>query len=1087
MLRFQLLGGFEVTHVDQPIPGLTRLRMQSLLAYLLLHCDVPQSRAHISFTFWPDSSDSQARTNLRRELLQLRRVLPQSEDYLHTDSQAIQWNPVAAYSLDVNDFVAALTAAETTDNAQKHAGLLQKAVTLYQGTLLPGLYDEWILAKREELDQQYVRALEQLTALYADDRDYTAAIRVAQRLLRHDPLNEPIYLRLMEFYAHQNDRARALHTYHTCVTVLARELDIAPGAEVQRLYEQLYLKETAGEAKSDREKFDSTQLVGRRSEWQVLLNAWQRAASGRAHLLMIKGEAGIGKTRLGEELLNWVHRQGLLIARTRAYAAEGRLAYAPIIEWLRSDSLRVRVAELDAVWQAEIARLLPELLGDDPLLHRLDPLTERWQRQRLFEALARVVAVEKQPKLLFIDDLQWCDQETLEWLHFLLRFKPAAPLLVMATVRVGEVAVDHPLQALLHALEQSEQVTGVRLSHLSLDETLALATGISGEALGGEEADYLFNASEGNPLFVVEMVHAGHHRQQVRNQKEAARDRDPGISSVELPPKVHAVIQDRLRQLSPAARALAGIAATIGRSFDFDVLAATSEDSEISVANGLDELWRRRIVREQDINRYDFSHDRIREVAYAAIGPVQRQMLHRRVAQALASVHADELNTVSGELARHCERAGLLDRAIAWHERAAKAASILYALDKSISHCRSGLKLLQSLPTSEGRKRRELQLLMSLASFTNVSMGLTAPEYEETLLRARELAVEIHDIDNQIAIAGALTSVTIATGRSEQGLAFAREGLAFARQTQDPTHFTSALWRDARVAQHLGRFDHVKAALEQAMAIFASASSRGDEVLLKGKRSVELALAINHWLQGYPEQALADSRSAMSRTDDPHNMFDATNAMFFASILYRNVGAYDLLAPQVEQMLSLGARYNLPLSQQSGKVFRGWELAHQGRLSEGIQWTRRGVDEFREMGHTMFQTHRLAMLAEMLMWAHQWEEADSIVREALAISERASEHFWDVELYRLQGDLLLAREGLHEKAEQSYQRAIEIAQQQHARSLQLRATMALSRLWQRQGKTEQAHEHLVDLYGLFTEGFDTHDLCAARALLDQLC
>lgn len=1087
MLQFQLLGGFKVTYLDQPIPGLTRLRMQSLLAYLLLHCDVPQLRAHISFTFWPDSSDSQARTNLRRELLQLRRVLPQSEDYLYTDSQVIQWNPAAAYSLDVNDFVAALTAAETTDNAQQHADLLQKAVTLYQGNLLPGLYDEWILAKREELDQQYVRALEQLTALHADDRDYTAAIQVAQRLLRHDPLNESIYLRLMEFYAHQNDRARALHTYHTCVTVLARELDIAPGVEVQRLYEQLYLKGTAGEAKSDKGKFDSTQLIGRRSEWRVLLNTWQRATSGQPHLLIIKGEAGIGKTRLGEELLNWVHRQGLPIARTRAYAAEGRLAYAPIIEWLRSDALRVRVAELDAVWQAEIARLLPDLLEDDPLLPRLDPLTERWQRHRLFEALARVIAVEKQPKLLFIDDLQWCDQETLEWIHFLLRFEPAAPLLVMATVRAGEVAGDHPLQALLRALEHGEQVTNVRLSHLSLHETLSLATGISGEMLDREEAEYLFEASEGNPLFVVEMVQAGHHRQQIRHQKEATRDRDPVISSIELPPKVHAVIQERLRQLSPAARTLTSIAATIGRSFDFDVLAATSEDSEITVANGLDELWQRRIVREQDINRYDFSHDHIREVAYAEIGPVQRQMLHRRVAQALASVHADELDMVSGELARHCERAGLIERAIAWHERAAKAASILYALDKSISHCRSGLKLLRSLPANEGRKRRELQLLLSLASFTNVSTGLTAPEYEETLLQAHELAVEVHDIDSQIAIAGALTGVVIATGRNEQASLLAREGLALARETQNPTHLTSALWRDSQVAQHLGHFDHAGAALEQAMVLFANAAPQGDEALLRGQRNLQLTLALNHWLLGYPERAMADAKSAMSRAEDPYNMFGLTNAAFFSSLLYRNVGAYDLLAPQVEQMLSLGARYNLPLSQQSGKVFRGWELAHQGRLSEGIQWTRRGVDEFREMGHTMFQTHRLAMLAEMLLWAHEWKEADSTLREALAISERASEHFWDVELYRLQGDLLLGRDGLQEEAEQSYQRAIEIAQQQHARSLQLRATMALSRLWQRQGKTEQAYEHLADLYGLFTEGFATHDLRAAKALLDQLC
>ena len=184
-------------------------------------------------------------------------------------------------------------------------------------------------------------------------------------------------------------------------------------------------------------------------------------------------------------------------------------------------------------------------------------------------------------------------------------------------------------------------------------------------------------------------------------------------------------------------------------------------------------------------------------------------------------------------------------------------------------------------------------------------------------------------------------------------------------------------------------------------------------------------------------------------------------------------------------MVSLGAKYDLPLSRQSGDIFSGWVLAHQGDVPGGIQQATRGIDGFRHMGHSMYQTHRLAMLVEMHLMADQVDVAQTVLDEALSISREKAEHFWDVELYRLGGDLGLAR-GADRRAEDAYHQAIDVARHQGAKSLELRATVALCCLGGRRSKTEQAYECLAELYGCFTEGFDTHDLRAAKALLDHL-
>src|SRR5262249_43608547 len=207
---------------------------------------------------------------------------------------------------------------------------------------------------------------------------------------------------------------------------------------------------------------------------------------------LLLGEAGIGKSRLAEEALVWVGQQGCATARTRAYAAEGRLSYGPVVEWLRSESLRLALARLDAVWLSEVARLLPELLANRPDLPHPEPLTEYWQRQRVFEALTGAGLQGSQPLLLLIDALQWCDQETVEWLHYLLRFDPRARLLVVGTARAEDLDEQHPVTTLLHDLQHVTDVTEIPLMPLSAAETAQLAANMAGRDLGADQAIGLY-------------------------------------------------------------------------------------------------------------------------------------------------------------------------------------------------------------------------------------------------------------------------------------------------------------------------------------------------------------------------------------------------------------------------------------------------------------------------------------------------------------------------------------------------------------------------------------------------------------------
>jgi DNA-binding SARP family transcriptional activator len=819
-LHIQLLGEFLLRAGDTPVTTVASPRLQSLLAYLVLHHNAPHPRQRLAFLLWPDSSEGQAHTDLRSLLHRLRRALPNADDFLRADRTTLAWRADAPWTLDVADFQRAVAEAEEAWRASDHQAAraaLEAALARYCGDLLPGCYDDWLSPERQRLRELFGAALERLIALLEQARDYLAAIEVAQRLLRHDPLREATYRTLMRLHALSSDRAAALRAYHTCAATLERELGAEPGQATRAAYEHLLHLDTA-EATPQPPLVAAAPLVGRREEWARLQAAWQ-IARGRPHMLVLAGEAGIGKTRLAEELLAWADRQGLATAVARCYAAEGGLAYAPVAAWLRAGSLRAALAALDAVWLTDIARLLPELLADRPRLPRPEPLAESWQRQRLFEALARAILAGRQALLLLLDDLQWCDRETLEWLHYLLRFDPKAHLLVVGTVRSEDVPADHPLRSWLAALRRGGQVTEIELGCLDADETAQLAAQVVDRTLDPRLTAQVYAETEGNPLFVVETMRAAVEDWRLEIGDYSAASQSPISNLHSLPPMVQAVVEARLAQLSPAAHELMSLAATIGREFRVGVLVRAAGGDEDALVRGLDELWQRRIVREQGADAYDFSHDKLREVAYAGLSAARRRLLHRRVAQALEeSSSGPALEAASGQIADHFERAGMPDRALPYSVRAAEHAARMYAHHQAEARYAHAISIatrldrpsleLTALYTARGRA---LELAGRYADAVQVYRDL------EALARARgDPAMECAAISQLVMAHLVLTSGVHNVALAEPLIA---RGLALARAIGDSDQEARLLWGKMFLSNLLGRIEEAYEAGEASIAL----------------------------------------------------------------------------------------------------------------------------------------------------------------------------------------------------------------------------------------------------------------------------
>jgi predicted ATPase len=304
------------------------------------------------------------------------------------------------------------------------------------------------------------------------------------------------------------------------------------------------------------------------------------------------------------------------------------VAYTPLVSLLRNDKVQARLTELDQAWLVELTRLLPELKVKHPDLPDPEELTEGWQRTRLFEACARAILGNKGRLVILLDDLHWCDRETLAWLRYMMEMEKEAKLLFLGGIRAEDLTPEHPVSSLITDLGRSGLVSEIELNSLDQEATLSLAASVWGDALEDSVGEQLFQETEGNPLFVVEVVRSGYIR--------ALEDPD---RRSEIPPKVQAVIKSRLEALSSGSRELTNLAAVLGREFDYHLLAEAAELDQESILNGLDELWQRRVIRDQGEGGYDFSHEMFREVITGELSPHRQRHLHLRIAQALERLH----------------------------------------------------------------------------------------------------------------------------------------------------------------------------------------------------------------------------------------------------------------------------------------------------------------------------------------------------------------------------------------------------------------------------------------------------------------
>jgi len=603
--------------------------------------------------------------------------------------------------------------------------------------------------------------------------------------------------------------------------VLRREMGVEPGPATLELFERILKAEpkASRELKSGSPMSPAAKplsqlqkvraLVGRTMEWHELASAWQSAVGQGPRVAVISGEPGIGKTRLADELYQSCVRQGHAAARSRCYAGQGQVAYAPVAEWLRSDAVRAGWTSLRPQQLAELARLVPEIPEQFPELAllgpgQLSPLAESWQRLHFYESLSAAFGKSRKPMLLFLDDMQWCDSDSFEWLNALLTSSAAVGILMLGTVRAEETGREHPFTRFLAGLRPSGVVLEIPLAPLDAQETEELARLESLKPLESGNLGEIYRATRGNPLFVVESVRAG-------------------LQST----RVHAVIASRLAQLTAASYELAGLASVVGRPFSFELLTKASDWDEGSVSEALDELFRRRIVESRGASEYDFTQDRLREVACAELSVVRQRYLHRRVARALAEVHAADIDSWKGQIASHFEQAGMAEDAIEHYWRAAAYARQRYADTEAADLLRRALALCRGFPESDRRLTQELDLLVTLGPALVTTEGYSAAEVGETYERALGLSRRLDDRNIFVILSGTWVFHTV-RGDLEKARHFSLEFLRAAEREPTPGLTQAGNFLLGSCLFHLG---HLEESLEHMTAAMRAQGGPAESVL----------------------------------------------------------------------------------------------------------------------------------------------------------------------------------------------------------------------------------------------------------------
>jgi TOMM system kinase/cyclase fusion protein len=842
-----------------------------------------------------------------------------------------------------------------------------------------------------------------------------------------------------------------------------------------------------------------TPLVGRAQEIGLLQARWAQVKEGVGQMVLLSGEAGIGKSRLVQVLKEQVAAEPQAwLTPCQCSPYHQNTALYPWIELLERVVLRFEREETPPQKLSKLEGFLVQyglpLAEAVPLFATLlslslpadyAPLTmsPEQQKQQTLRALLMILLrmAAQQPVLFVMEDLHWVDPSTLEFLTLLVDQGPTARILALWTCRPDFsppwTERSHCTQITVNRLPQQQAVEVIRqVAH--------------GKALPPEVVAQIVAKTDGVPLFVEEQTKMVLESGLLAEREERYELIGP-LPPLAIPTTLHDALMARLDRLA-TVKALAQLGATLGREFSYDLLRAVAPWDKEILQRGLHQLVAAEFLYQQGVPphaTYRFKHALIQETAYQSLLKSTRQQYHQRIAQVLEAQFPATAETQPELLAHHYTAAGLPAQAIPYWQRAGQRASERSAYVEAIAHLTKGLQVLAALPETPERMQQELHLQTALGPAVMATQGYAAPEVEKAYARARELCQQVGQTPQLFRVRFGLWLFYAVRGEYKTAHELAEQLLTLAQSMQDPASLLEAHWALTATLTWLGELVLALQHAEQGIALYEPQHHHAHAFLYgldPGVVCLSYAAYVS-WFLGYPDRALARIHAALSLAQELAHPLSLTSALNFAAWLHHYRREVQAVKERAEELLALSTEQGFTLWVASATIMRGWVLVEQGQGEEGMAQMRRGLTDWQASGAALTRPYFLSLLAEVYGNAGRAEEGLRVLAEALEVVHKTEQRIGEAELYRLKGELLLMQATADEhQADGCFHRALDIARQQQAKSWELRAAMSLSRLWQQQDKRAEAYDLLAPIYGWFTEGFDTADLQEAKALLEEL-
>ena len=858
-----------------------------------------------------------------------------------------------------------------------------------------------------------------------------------------------------------------------------------------------------------------TPLMGRDTELSLLNDRWEQAQEGMGQVVLVIGEAGLGKSRLVQTLAQRVQAQ----QTDATFAATGESEAAsvdqdsPIIEWRCSEQFQN--SELYPV-----SDYLERLLGAEPdppptarfdrLAQRLDdydlgtpervslfakllllPPDERYsagdlsparEREETFRALREwlLACSRKRPVLFVVEDLHWVDASSLEFLQQFVSEGPHDRILTVLTFRPE---FKTPWPALAHQ-------TNLALNRLTRRQVTEWMRRDAGEVLPEALVAQIYNRTSGVPLLVEEFSRLAFESAMFESARVAAFTCTVA-GTRELPATLQELVLARLDQMS-GKRDVAQLAATLGREFDYDLLAAVVTVDEQTLRTELAKLVSAGILYatgQPPTCAYFFKHVLIGEALYSAIGEIERRRFHRQVAEVVEARFAHLVETQPELLAGHFTEAGMIEKAIGYCLKAGLRSRDRFAHAEAINHLTKGLKLLETLDASPERDARELELLAPLGTVYIASRGYAAPEVGPIFHRARMLCERVEQKPQLFTVMWGNFAFHIVRGNFRICSELADEAMAFGEQFNDPGILMEALFLKGLTRLYRGDFAGARECCERGIVEFDDRERTAFWAGLVGEDAgvthrCYLALAL--WHLGFPARALELNDEMLELARAINHPFSLEYALHHTGWLYQHCRLGKQEQDAASEQIRIATEQGFVFWHASGTLYAAGGALLLGRLEQGIRLLQTGLEAYRGTGAELAVPYYLSMLADGCSQAGRFAEAHAALDEALALVEKNDERFQEAELHRLKGELALAESGDQIVAEQCFRRAVQTAQRQQSKAWELRATTSLARLLQRQGRRKDAFRALGAVHGAFTEGFAIPDLIDAATLLENL-